>query len=159
MDISLGLEGTHVLITGGGGLIGGAVIEAFIAASAKVTSLDISHGPSSPDSDVKNPLLYHADITDEESLFRAFELAYLKNGPVQVCVALAALDLSALPHSSATDMSLEQFRRTMDVNVVGTFATARQWLRGLRFWKEEHGLEPLLTNVSLIIVGSESGHW
>ena len=60
---------------------------------------------------------------------------------------------------SAIDMTAEQFRKTLDVNVVGTFLTARQWLRGLRFWQTEHGLDPLLGNVSLIIVGSESGHW
>ena len=163
MDISLGLEDTHVLITGGAGLIGTQVVNAFLSAGSKVTSLDISYPPSSPSPTPQepNPLLQlHADTTNEASLFRAFELAFLKHGPIQVCVALAALDLSVLEHhASAADMSLEQFRRTVDVNVVGTFATARQWLRGLRFWREEHGLEPLLGNVSLIIVGSESGHW
>jgi hypothetical protein len=162
MDISLGLEDTHVLVTGGAGLIGTVVVKAFIAAGAKVSSLDISYTKDQdpPASDSDNPLTLHADTTDEQSLFSAFELAYLKNGPIQVCVALAALDLSALPHhASAADMPLEQFRRTIDVNVVGTFATARQWLRGLKFWAKEHGLSPLLPNVSLIIVGSESGHW
>ena len=166
MDISLGLEDTHVLITGGAGLIGTHVVQAFLAAGCKVSSLDIAYPTDSPHSNsdsgegTSNPLTLHADTTNEGSLFRAFELAYLKHGPVQVCVALAALDLSALPHhASAADMSLEQFRRTMDVNVVGTFATARQWMRGLKFWERERGLDPLLRNVSLILVGSESGHW
>jgi NAD(P)-dependent dehydrogenase (short-subunit alcohol dehydrogenase family) len=159
MDVSLGLEDTHVLVTGGAGLIGKTVVQTFIAAGAKVSSLDIAYKDSNASSSV-DPLELHADTTDEQSLFRAFELAFLKNGPIQVCVALAALDLSALPHrASAADMPLEQFRRTIDVNVVGTFATARQWLRGLKFWAKEHGLTPLLPNVSLIIVGSESGHW
>ena len=160
MDLSFGLEDTHVLVTGGAGLIGTTVVKAFIAAGAKVSSLDIAYTKDQAIGDSDNPLTIHADTTDEHSLFGAFELAYLKNGPVQVCVALAALDLSALPHhASAADMSLEQFRRTIDVNVVGTFATSRQWLRGLKFWSKEHGLTPLLPNVSLIIVGSESGHW
>lgn len=160
MDISLGLEGTHVLITGGAGLIGTAVIQAFLAAGADITSLDISHSPKNSNPFNDNPLPLHTDITDEESLSHAWDLAWHSKGPVQVCVALAALDLSALPHVSAVDMSLDQFRRTMDVNVVGTFATAKQWLKGLRDWNEKYARdEPLLTNVSLIIVGSESGHW
>lgn len=159
MDISLGLEDTHVLVTGGGGLIGTAVVNAFLAAGAKVSSIDITYATDEAHGEKDNPLRLHADTTDEKSLFRAFELAYLKNGPVQVCVALAALDLSVLQHKPAIDMTAEQFRKTLDVNVVGTFLTARQWLRGLRFWQTEHGLDPLLENVSLIIVGSESGHW
>lgn len=160
MDISLGLENTHVLITGGGGLIGSTVVKAFLAAGAKVSSLDIAYSQDEGAGESDNPFRLHADTTDEKSLFRACELAFLKNGPIQVCVALAALDLSVLPHhASSAEMPLEQFRRTIDVNVVGTFATARQWLKGLKFWAKEHGTEPLLQNVSLIIVGSESGHW
>lgn len=35
-DLSLGLEGTHVLVTGGNGLIGRVVVKAFLAAGATV---------------------------------------------------------------------------------------------------------------------------
>jgi len=44
------------------------------------------------------------------------------------------------------------------VNVLGTFSTAREWLRGLRTHKISGNLKKLC-NVSLIIIGSESGHW
>ena len=158
MDVSLGLEDTHVLVTGGAGLIGSKVVEAFLAAGALVTSVDISHNPDDPQDEKSRLLKLHVDTTNEESLFHAFELSFLKHGPIQVCVALAALDLSVLEHhESLADMSVEQFRRTIDVNVTGTFLTARQWLRGLKFSKENH--RESLRNVSLIIVGSESGHW
>lgn len=55
---------------------------------------------------------------------------------MECVVALAALDLSALPHmrdgEGVAGMSAEQFRRTLDVNVTGTFLTAREWLRGIK---------------------------
>lgn len=53
-------------------------------------------------------------------------------------------------------MDVEQWRRTHQVNVEGTFLTARTWLRALR----EHAkvdTERNLRNVGMIIVGSESG--
>jgi NAD(P)-dependent dehydrogenase (short-subunit alcohol dehydrogenase family) len=157
MDISLGLKDTHVLITGGAGLIGSKVVQAFLAAGAKISSLDVAHD-SQPTIE-GNLARIHADTTSEEGLLAAWQIAVGIHGVVEVCIALAALDLSVLPHhASAADMSLDQFRRTLDVNVVGTFAVSRQWLRGLRQYKEEGRQDPL-KNVSLIIVGSESGHW
>jgi NAD(P)-dependent dehydrogenase (short-subunit alcohol dehydrogenase family) len=161
MDLSLGFEGTHVLVTGGAGHIGRTVVGAFLSAGAKVTSLDIAYPKDGPTSSKakKNLLEIYADTSSESNLIAAWEIAVAEFGPVETCVALAALDLSVLPHvESATDMSIEQFRRTLDVNVIGTFAVAREWLRGLR----QHKLNvdaPQLHNVSLIMIGSESGHW
>ena len=70
-----------------------------------------------------------------------------------------SLDLSVLPHhESATDVPLEQFRKTLEVNVLGTFLTARTWLRALREHRDGHQ-SSMLRNVSLILIGSASGHW
>jgi NAD(P)-dependent dehydrogenase (short-subunit alcohol dehydrogenase family) len=55
-------------------------------------------------------------------------------------------------------MEVEQWRRTHRVNVEGTFLTARTWLRQLREYSQA-GKNKDLTNVGLIIVGSESGHF
>lgn len=104
----------------------------------------------------KHPNLYTivADITSESELEQAFKSARQYFGVVvQCCIALASLDLSVLPHhDSIVDMPVEQWRHTYQVNVEGTFLTARTWLRQIvanaRFD---------LKNVSLVVVGSESG--
>jgi NAD(P)-dependent dehydrogenase (short-subunit alcohol dehydrogenase family) len=160
MDLSLGLEGTHVLVTGGAGHIGKTVVTAFLSAGAKVSSLDIAYPQGKQgQSTNRNLRELHADTSSEASLETAWQLAIAVFGPVETCVALAALDLSVLPHvETAADMSMEQFRRTLDVNVIGTFAVAREWLRGLRMHKAIK-FPRQLRNVSLIIIGSESGHW
>lgn len=49
-------------------------------------------------------------------------------------------------------MSVDQWRRTMQVNVEGTFITARAWLRHVKEFAREE-----TRNVGLVIVGSESG--
>lgn len=153
IDLSLGLEGTHILITGGAGYIGATTVSAFLSAGANVTSLDIN--PSKLTLKHPNLLSLHADITSESGLTSAFATAVARFGVVHCCVALASLDLSVLPHhGSIADMPLTQWRETFRVNVEGTFLTARTWLRGIRE-AVERGVE--MRNVGLVVVGSESG--
>jgi NAD(P)-dependent dehydrogenase (short-subunit alcohol dehydrogenase family) len=130
MDLSLHLEDSHVLITGGAGFIGSSVVDAFLFAGSKVSCLD-KRDPHIPASDKFQYL--SCDISSEISITNAFSLAIEEFGPVACCVALASLDLSVLPHhESLADMEVEQWRRTHEVNVEGTFLTARAWLRQLR---------------------------
>ena len=154
IDLGLHLSGTHVVITGSSGFIGSATVSAFLAAGANVTALDLR--PSSIQRAPSSFFYHNVDITEENSLEAAFDLAHEKFGVVSVCVALASLDVSFLPqHASLTEMSVEQWRRTAEVNVEGTFLTARTWLRQIK----AHAKVGETKNVGLIIVGSESGHF
>ncbi|CZR52050.1 uncharacterized protein PAC_01927 [Phialocephala subalpina] len=157
MDLSLSLDGSHVLITGASGFIGAATVEALLAAGSNVTCLDLRPPPDR--SFAINWQFLQCDISSEDDLTRSFSIAASKFGPIACCIALASLDLSVLPHhESLADMEVEQWRRTHKINVEGTFLTARTWLRQLR----EHAKvdkDNELKNVSLIIVGSESGHF
>ena len=151
IDLSLNFKGTHVLITGGAGYIGSAVVSAFLHLEASVSVLDLS--PQKLNIKHERLQIFQTDISSEAALADAFEKASAAFGVPTVCIALAALDLSVLPHhDSLTEMLLEQWRRTFRVNVEGTFLTARAWLRGVKAHAGEE-----LRNVSLIIVGSESG--
>ncbi|KAL8929493.1 MAG: hypothetical protein Q9208_001162 [Pyrenodesmia sp. 3 TL-2023] len=154
LDLGLKLERTHVVVTGGSGYIGSATVKAFLAAGAYVTVFDLV--PPREKSTLHHlHLKYHEiDISNEEQLANAFEAARRDFGVVQCCVALASLDLSALQHhESIADMPVEQWRRTHQVNVEGTFLTAKTWLRQIKHTSDE------MTNVGLVIVGSESGHF
>lgn len=157
LDLSLNLNNTHVLITGGSGYIGSATVEALLSAGARVTSLDIRL--SQPPPSHPNFQQFSCDISSEDALVAAFSGAIEKFGLVACCIALASLDLSVLPHhESIVDMPVGQWRRTHRTNVEGTFLTAKTWLRQLRdFSRNEIAHES--KNVSLIIVGSESGHF
>ena len=116
-DIGLGLEETHVLVTGGCGLIGSGVVHAFLAAGAFVTVIDFN-GECPFDLSEPNLLCCTADITNAEQLDHAFQQGENKFGPVETCVALASLDLSVLPQSeSLADMDPAIWQRVFDVNV------------------------------------------
>ncbi len=158
-DLGLGLEDTHVLVTGGCGLIGKVVVQAFLSAGCFVSIIDLAE--SSPHDEADEKVLYmKADITDAQQIDHAFTMAENKfERPVECCVALASLDLSVLPQSeSLADMDPKTWQRVFDVNVNGTFMTCQRWLRSIRK-AVQSGRAEALRNTSLVIVGSESGRF
>jgi NAD(P)-dependent dehydrogenase (short-subunit alcohol dehydrogenase family) len=124
------------LITGGAGYIGCTVVQAFISAGAKASLLSIAYHEEA-DYPTSNLQEIHADISSEQSFNAAWYNATRSFGPVQTCITLGALDLSVFPHhETAADVPLERFRKTLEVNVLRTFLTARTWLRVLRKYCE-----------------------
>ncbi|KAF1954075.1 hypothetical protein CC80DRAFT_567851 [Byssothecium circinans] len=62
INLNLSLEGSRVIVTGDARPIGQVIIDHFVAAGAKVSSLDISHpaeARSSQDDDLSGPLALH----------------------------------------------------------------------------------------------------
>ncbi|CAO2647273.1 Nn.00g081950.m01.CDS01 [Neocucurbitaria sp. VM-36] len=158
LSLDLGLKDVSVIVTGGSGLIGRVVVDHFLAAGAKVSSLDISYPVNGSQSVSARPhfIAIHCDVSSEESVELAFATAAHAHGPVDICIALASLDLSVLEPSSFADASFSQLKRVLDVNVAGTWLTAREWLRGLRRAKVTG---KALKHPNLVIIGSESGHF
>lgn len=128
----------------------------FLSAGANVTALDINTEKLAALGEHPNLQKDICDITSEEQLEACFERSRARFGVVSCCVALASLDYSVLTHVPSTcDMTTEQFRRTLRINVEGTFLTSRTWLRQIK----AHAVPGVTKNVSLIMVGSESGHY
>lgn len=161
-DLGLGLEGTHVLVTGGTGAIGSVTVNAFLQAGAVVSVFDVKNVPSPraavlPADRYKE---YQVDISDPVQLQKAFEEANQQFGLVQVCVALASKDLSYVKHhASILDMPIDQWKSTFEVNVHGTFLTTQLWMRQLKQFVNNSNNSNSLKNLSLVIIGSESGHF
>ncbi len=160
LDLSLGLEGTHVVVTGGTGLIGRVVVHAFLKAECNVTIMDILDKPR-PFDFISPQLRYQdVDITKADQMDEAFARAEADFGPVETCVALASLDLSVLnEHESLTDMDPRAWQRVFDVNINGTFMTCQRWLRSVREAASYPEQRSKLRNVSLVIMGSEAGRY
>lgn len=159
LDLGLGLEDRSVVITGGAGLIGRVVVDHFLAAGSKVSSLDIVYPKGDPHKpDPAHPMLIaiHCDVSSEKSVQQAFTIAAQTHGPVEICIALASLDLSVLKPSAFADAALGQLQRVLNVNVTGTWLTARAWFQGLQNAKQD---DATLQHPNLIIIGSESGHF
>jgi NAD(P)-dependent dehydrogenase (short-subunit alcohol dehydrogenase family) len=159
LSLDLGLSGVHVVVTGGAGLIGHVLVDHFLAAGSKVSSLDIAYPENinpQPDSARQTLLPVYCDVSSEDSVQHAFASATQVHGPVEICIALASLDLSVLMPSSFADASFAQLQRVLDVNVAGTWLTARAWFRGLEQAKQDGST---LQHPNLLMIGSESGHF
>jgi NAD(P)-dependent dehydrogenase (short-subunit alcohol dehydrogenase family) len=158
-DLDLGLKDTHVLVTGGCGLIGKVVAHAFLSAGCNVSIIDITQHCPFDETD-QHVLYQRGDITNAEQMDTAFSAAEKQFGPVECCIALASLDLSVLEQNeSLADMDPKVWQRTFDVNINGTFMTCQRWLRSIRGAASDPAKASKLRNTGLVIMGSESGRF
>jgi NAD(P)-dependent dehydrogenase (short-subunit alcohol dehydrogenase family) len=112
------LEGQLAIVTGALGNLGQVWTKALAQAGARVVGLDVSEGP------YDGGALEIADVTDRAALDAVAE----RHGPAAVLVNNAGIDQP--PDAAARtfrieDVPSDDFRRTIDVNLVGTF-TATQ---------------------------------
>lgn len=99
----INLSGRLALVTGGKSGIGAATVEAFGRAGASVQALDLPE----------------ADVTNLDSLRAAFD----RHPAPEIVVANAGIGVPQA--GDLTDTSLENWRRTIDVNLTGVFHTVR----------------------------------
>ncbi|CZT21307.1 uncharacterized protein RCC_07170 [Ramularia collo-cygni] len=165
-SLDFGLQGSHVLVTGGCGLIGRVVVQAFLAAGANVSIIDLAESTRALADSAEeaallgNAVIYTADISQPDEVDIAFTHMEGKYGPVECCIALASIDLSSLPQTeSICDMDPAVWQKVFDVNINGTFLTCQRWLRGIRSASQDPEKASKLRNVNLVIMGSDSGRF
>ncbi|MHA2068864.1 MAG: SDR family NAD(P)-dependent oxidoreductase [Candidatus Thorarchaeota archaeon] len=145
--MELGLEDKHVVITGASGGIGLELTRAFLAENANVTATF-----NRSDEDLKdmqkewgqNLAIVQCDLRIESQVDSLFEYANSKFGRVDILIANAAIWVSDDVH--VLDMSLEQWKKTMAVNLEGVFLSAKYFLQNLKQHSGEFG--------SIVLIGS-----
>jgi NAD(P)-dependent dehydrogenase (short-subunit alcohol dehydrogenase family) len=124
------LSGKHALVTGGSRGIGAAVVEMLLARGARVTSVSRAGAPPKESlTSGSRDALHHlsADVTDPESLKKAFDSARGRFGEIAILVNNAGQAASA-PFLK-TDPAL--WRKMMAVNLDGTFHCTQAALAGM----------------------------
>lgn len=101
------------LVTGGAGGLGRAAAQRLRSEGVRVTTLDI-HGADAC-----------ADVTDERVLRQIRD----EIGPVDILVNAAGI---VGPNKPLTETTTEEWRRVLDVNVLGTVNTMRTFVPGMR---------------------------
>ncbi|MET8799447.1 SDR family oxidoreductase [Nocardia sp. NPDC004568] len=117
------LRGTHVLVTGASGGIGGATAELFAARGATVYLTDVDDIAGRKRALALGPRAHyqHLDVTDEDD-WRTVATAMERAGhSMNVLVNSAGAALKA----PLTQTTLAQFRRMIDQHLVGTFLGLR----------------------------------
>jgi rhamnose utilization protein RhaD (predicted bifunctional aldolase and dehydrogenase) len=125
------LAGQVALVTGGAGAIGEGIARRLVGAGAHVVLLDIdaerlarvaaSLGSSAV-------VTVEADVTDENEVEQAFARAAAAFGGIDLAVVNAGIAATG----TLEELDSDDFDRTVDVNLRGSFLTLRQALRSLR---------------------------
>lgn len=121
------LEGRHALITGGGIGIGAATAEMLHAAGARISLLGRRMEPLLDVARVTNGQAIQCDVTNLDSIHKAFDEARAKNGLIDLLIVNAGIAESAPFHK----MTRESWDRIISVNLTGAFDTVQAGLPDL----------------------------
>ena len=151
-----GLKGCHVLLTGASGGIGLETAQKLLHEGAQVTlhySARVKPLGELLDRFPETAFAVQAVAQEEDDVKRAFDEAVSHFGTVHVLIANHAV----FPPDNVPlkDMSVAQFRLTLDINLTGVFLFTREWMRHLEKALIER--QETLTNVNCILIGSTSG--
>lgn len=121
-------ENNIIVITGGGAGIGKATAELFLGYGAKVAVLDmnVENAPAGADAFVAN-------VTDDDAVASAIGRIGEKYGKIDTLVNNAGISF----FGTVEDGSLDDWRRLIDVNVLGVVRATRAALPHLR--RSAHG--------------------
>jgi len=130
------LAGRVAFVTGGGSGLGYATVQRFVEQGAKVVFCDLKNKVEKAkqleaDMGQDNAVFIEADVTSEEDVNKALDLAKTKFGKLDINVNCAGLGVSILTFNPKKDNpearyhSLELFQKLVRTNLVGTFNVIR----------------------------------
>jgi 3alpha(or 20beta)-hydroxysteroid dehydrogenase len=113
------LEGTVAIVTGGARGMGAEHVRGLVRSGAKVVSGDILDDEGAAlAAELGDAVRYaHLDVTDEAQWATAVALAESEFGPVSALVNNAGI----VTWGTIEEMSPEEFRRTIEINLTGTW--------------------------------------
>lgn len=122
------LGGQSVVVTGGGGGIGGAIVRAFAAEGAAVVVADVGDGAAKVADAIRGSggraVAMEADVTRAQDMTALAGLAVRQHGRLDVLVTCAGLGWSGL----LTEQDEADWLRVIDVNLNGTYRAIRATL-------------------------------
>jgi 3-oxoacyl-[acyl-carrier protein] reductase len=145
--VDAGLAGSVALVTGASRGIGAATARALAAEGARVV-VHYRSGRAEAEAlaeSLPDAVAVPADVTREADVDALFAAAVERYGRIDVCVANAGVWPEE--HVPVAEMLLARFERTLAVDLVGVFLTARAFLRQVAVQRSG----------SLVLVGSTAG--
>ncbi len=154
--MDLQLHDSTVLITGASGGIGGALAEVFAAEGARLVLTGHRHiaelrawAADQPWAD--RALCVEVDVTDPQAQAAAAAAAVERFGRLDVAIANAGV--WPVEHAPVHALDVDRARRTIEVNLLGSFWTARAFLGALA----RTGPHPAGRGAALLFIGSTAG--
>ena len=116
------LEGKTALVTGGGQGLGGAIAEGFAQFGADVSVVDINADTAQSVADTikgmgRKATAYTCDVSNEAEVTDTIGKSIKDLGKIDILAAVAGIGDRAM----AEDMSLQQWKRVIDINLTGVW--------------------------------------
>lgn len=121
MDIS----GHAVLISGGGSGLGRATAQVLAEAGARVAVLDINEAATAAVAKEVGGFAVACDVTNAVDTEKALAAARERHGPARLAVACAGIGTAGRIIGRDGPLALDEFRRTVEVNLIGSFNLLR----------------------------------
>ena len=119
------LSTTTAVITGGASGLGEATARHFAAQGAQVTLLDRDTDRGNAVAAEIGGHFAETDVTDESSVENAIAHAMAKMGSITACINCAGIGPAAKTLGRDGPHPLDSYKRTIDINLTGTFNVAR----------------------------------
>ena len=119
------IAGHAAIVSGGASGLGRATVEALAAAGAKVTILDINERAASAAAEETGGFAIGCDVTDAAAVETAFAAGCQRNGPARIAVNCAGVGTPGRIIGRDGPLSLDAFRRVIEVNLIGSFNLLR----------------------------------
>ena len=116
-------KGQAAIVTGAASGLGAATAELLAQQGAKVALLDVTD--ARPLAAKIAGLALRCDVTDEDSTSEAFEQAREQHGTARILVNCAGVGPAKRIVGRDGPMSLADFKRVIDINLIGTFNMMR----------------------------------
>ena len=117
--MTVALDGVVAIVTGAARGMGESHVRGLVAAGARVVATDVLDdlGAALADELGDSVMYRHLDVTDEAAWSEVVADAEATWGPVGVLVNNAGIVM----FGSIVDLTVEQFQRTLDINLTGVF--------------------------------------
>src|SRR5262245_45462629 len=122
------IKGQAAIVTGGGSGLGAATAEKLASNGARVTLFDMNEETGRAHAAKIGATFIKVNVTDQANVADALAQAESKNGVARVLVNCAGIVFgSKTVGRDAVPHPLDQFRKVIEVNLIGTFNTISQF--------------------------------
>ncbi len=151
--MELQLTGKTALVTGGNSGIGKAIVQAFAKAGANVAFTFNSQEPEATElaNDLRKggteAIAVKADVSQEQDVLNLFKQVLDTYGKLDIVVCSAGLQKD----NAFTDMTLEEWKKVIDVNLSGYFMCSRE---AARYFKKHPNPDGNAASGNIIFISS-----